>query len=114
MRFATSSLAIVADDWLFDHSEATWLLRYGHRREETRFPKAAAERIALAEEIGRDGSRLLTAIFDPHAPTFLREIPAVQILRQIWAQNYYWDEGVLHWRESEDLPPAKALHQFSL
>lgn len=107
MRFALNSLAIVADDWLLDHSEAAWLLRYGHRIEETHFPKEATKRTALAEEIGRDGSQLLTDIFDPHSPAFLREISAVQILRQIWMQNYYWDEGVLRWRESSDIPPQK-------
>jgi transposase len=107
MRFVLGSIAIVADGWLLHHSDDTWVLRYGHRIEEVHLPKAATERTALAEEIGRDGSTLLTDIFDPHAPVFLCEIPAVQILRQIWTQNYYWDEGVLRWRESGDLPPQK-------
>jgi transposase len=107
MRFALNSLSIIADDWVLHHSDADWIFRYGHRIEETRFPKVATERIALAEEIGRDGSILLADIFDSHSPAFLREIPAVQILRQIWVQNYYWDEGVLRWRESTDIPPQK-------
>ena len=107
MRFALNSLAIVAADWLLHHSDDAWLFRYGHRIEEIRFPKAAVERQALAEEIGRDGSLLLSDIFDDRSPTFLREIPAVQILRQIWVQNYSWDEGVLRWRENGDLPEQK-------
>jgi transposase len=32
-----------------------------------------------------------------------REIPAVQIPRQIWVQNYYWDEGVLRRCESTNI-----------
>jgi|SRR6266487_201209 len=107
MRFALNSLALVGADWLFHHSDASWLLRYGHRIEETRFPKTPADRQALAEEIGRDGSVLLADIFDDHAPLFLRELPAIHILQQVWMQNYYWDEGVLRWRESGDLPPQK-------
>jgi transposase len=42
----------------------------------------------LAEVIGRDGSTLLTDIFALDAPALLREIPAVEILRRIWVQNY--------------------------
>lgn len=52
MRFALNSLAVVADEWLLHHSDTAWLLRYGHRIEEPRFPKAAAERTALAETFG--------------------------------------------------------------
>jgi hypothetical protein len=31
MRFAPGSLAIVAGDWLLQHSEEEWVHRYGHR-----------------------------------------------------------------------------------
>jgi transposase len=31
MRFALNSLAVVAGDWLLDHSDTAWLYRYGHR-----------------------------------------------------------------------------------
>jgi transposase len=34
-------------------------------------------------------------------------IPAVQILRRIWVQNYVWVEGQLHWRSNDQLPPGK-------
>jgi transposase len=105
MRFAINSLAVVAGDWLLEHSDAAWLGRYGHRIEERRLPQSQAGRLALAETIGRDGSRLLTDLFDEAAPAFLREIPAVKILRQVWVQNYRYD-GQLHWRESSDIPPA--------
>src|SRR5579863_2787838 len=84
MRFALNSLSIIADDWVLHHSDADWIFRYGHRIEETRLPKPTAERLALAEQIGRDGSNLLADIFASHSPAFLREVPAVQILRQIW------------------------------
>jgi transposase len=107
MRFALNSLATIAPSWLLHHSDAAWIFRYGHRIEEICFPKLPAERQALAEEIGCDGSLLLADIFDEYAPLFLREIPAVQILRQIWMQNYYWQEGVLRWRDSGDLPPQR-------
>jgi transposase len=59
MRFALNSLAVVAGDWLLDHSDPEWLDRYGHRIEEARLPRSQTERQALAEVIGGDGSTLL-------------------------------------------------------
>jgi transposase len=49
----------------------------------------------------------LAHIYTADAPAWLREIPAVEILRRIWIQNYVWVEGQLHWRSNEDLPPGK-------
>jgi transposase len=83
MRFALNSLAVVAGDWLLEHSDETWLYRYGHRIEEKQFPKNQADRLEVAETLGRDGWSLLTALFDPAAPVWLREIPAVQVLRRV-------------------------------
>ena len=45
-------------------------------------------------------------IYAADAPAWLREIPAVQILRRIWIQNYVWVEGQLHWRDNDHLPPG--------
>jgi transposase len=83
MRFVLNSLAVVAPDWLLEHSDAEWVERDVHRIEESRLPRSQADRQALAEMIGEDGRKVLTAVFDPLAPTWLREIPAVQVLRQI-------------------------------
>ncbi len=49
---------------------------------------------------------LLSAIYEAAAPGFLPEIPAVEILRQVWVQNYTWSDGKISWRSSEDIPPA--------
>ncbi len=95
MRFALNSVAVVAGGWLLALSPPEWLDRYGHRIEESRLPQSQEERQAVAELIGRDGSNLLAAIYAADAPAWLREIPAVQILRRIWIQNYVWIEGQL-------------------
>lgn len=114
MRFALNSLAVVAGDWLLEYSDAAWLYRYGHRIEERRLPQSQAGRLAAAETIGQDGWKLLSDLFAEATPAFLREIPAVKILRQVWVQNYRYDDGQLHWRESSDIPPAALAHQFAL
>ncbi len=71
MRFALNSLAVVAGDWLLEHSDEAWLHRYGHRVEERRLPQSQASRLAVAETIGQDGWRLLTDLFDEAAPADL-------------------------------------------
>ena len=106
MRFALSSLAVVAGDWLLEHSDPEWLDRYGHRIEEAHLPHHQTEHQALAEIIGRDGSLLLTAIFAPSAPPLLRTIPAVEVLRRIWVQNSCWMAGQIYWRGNDDIAPA--------
>jgi transposase len=41
----------------------------------------------------------------------MRDIPAVQVLRQVWVQQFYapTDEQPVRWRVAEDLPPAAVL-----
>jgi transposase len=60
----------------------------------------------LAELIEGDGQKVLTAVFDPLVPGWLREIAAIQVLRRIWVQNYLSEDGHLRWREAEVIPPA--------
>jgi hypothetical protein len=74
-------------------------------------PKGQAEREALAEQIGRDGLRVLTAIYAPAAPPWLRTVPAVETLRQVWLQQYYapQDAGPPRWRTGDDVPPASQM-----
>ncbi|MGZ6278864.1 MAG: hypothetical protein ACXWPP_09415 [Ktedonobacteraceae bacterium] len=78
-----SSLAVVAPDWLLAHSDAEWTQRYGHRIEESRLPTSEGDRLTFSELIGEDGWKVLSVVFDPLAPSWVREIPAVQVLRQI-------------------------------
>lgn len=107
LRHALNSLAIVAPEWLLSLSQPEWLDRYEDRFEDYRLPEAAAERLALANEVGRDGSRLLGAVVAPDAPEWLHHIPAVETLRQVWLQNYTWTEQeTLRWRANDETPPA--------
>lgn len=52
---------------------------------------------------------MLSAIYADPAPGWLREVPAVQVLRRVWVQNFYWEEGELYWRDLSNTPPAGAL-----
>lgn len=75
----------------------------------TGFPTRREEREELAAMIGGDGRILLTLIDAPSSPTWLREIPAVLILRRVWIQQFYAHEQDARWRNATDLPPASLL-----
>jgi len=109
LRHALDTLAAVAPDWLRAWAPAAWYDRYCTRIETTRRPLTEAERDGLAATIGADGRHLLTVVYGPEAPGWLREVPAVQTLRQVWLQNYYAPDaatGVLRLRAAPDLPPT--------
>ncbi len=107
MRHALNSLAVVAPAWVQAVSQPDWVERYARRAEDTRLPKDQQAREALALTIGADGYALLGAAYAPDAPAWLRQVPAVETLRRVWAQNYYTEGAALSWRtEAQGLPPS--------
>lgn len=106
LRAALNSLAAAAPEWLARHADAEWPDRYGRLFEEWRLPKGEAPRKALGEVIGTDGHRLLAAVYDPSAPAWLRELPAVQTLRRAWVSQLLVEQDRITWRDRTDLPPA--------
>ena len=108
LRHALDTLARVAPDWLRAWVPAAWLDRYGRRFQDYRLPTGKDARTALAEQIGADGRHLLAALYDPAAPTWLREVPAVRTLWRCWLQQFHAGDP-LRWRAAEDLPPAPLL-----
>ena len=131
LRQALNCLAVVAPAWLQAQLQPTWdewVERYGQRFTDYRLPRAEPAQVALAEAIGVDGRRLLSAIYDPASPPWLREVPAVETLRQVWVQQYHaipagpagavghasQDDpppGTPRWRGDRDLPPASQFIQ---
>jgi hypothetical protein len=62
--------------------------RYGTPMTSWRPPQSEARRRELAIAYARDGYALLEAVYDPSAPGWLRELPAVDVLRRVPLQNY--------------------------
>jgi hypothetical protein len=75
---ALNILAQVAPEWVRAHAKPIWAERYGHRVEDYRLPKGKEDRRRYAEEIGADGWELLALVEAPDAPTWLRDLPAVE------------------------------------
>lgn len=109
MRFALNQLAEAAPEWLTPQLRPEWRDRYGHRLEESRLPKDNAERQALAETIGRDGVQLLAALQATTTPEPVRQHPAAEVLRQVWAQQFDLRADGVRWRTAEEMPPAAEL-----
>jgi hypothetical protein len=106
LRHALNCLASVAPEWLREHSQPEWVDRYGGRLEDSRLPSGEAERQVWVQRVGQEGASLLSALGEPDAPSWLREVPAVEIVRRVWLQNDQWSEGQLSWRSAENIPPA--------
>ena len=107
LRHLLNSLAIVAPEWVVAQSQPAWHRRYGARCDDYRLPESKDGRDALATVVGADGLALLTAIYTPDAPRWLREVPAVQTMCQVWIRNYTWTaQGTSRWHTNDELPPA--------
>jgi transposase len=50
---------------------------------------------------------VLAAVYASDAPDWLRQVPALETLRQVWVQQFYVQDGQTRWRtEAEGIPPA--------
>jgi transposase len=84
VRAALEAVAAAAPDWLAGVIDDSWQQVYGQRIDEIRLPESETRRTALAVQYGKDGCHLLEAVRSPGAPSWLRELPAVEALRAIW------------------------------
>lgn len=109
MAHALHQLLQLHPIWAQAMLPSDWLIRYGVRFDDFRLPTDLSKRQALAEQIGRDGLALLEALYRVEAPAELRQLQAVDVLRRIWVQQYWIDDGTLRWREDRNLPPNALL-----
>ena len=51
----------------------------------------------------------MLAAYAPDVPSEVRSAPAVEVLRQIWVQQYDGPEPEPRWRSDHDVPPSAQL-----
>jgi transposase len=85
---ALNQLSAAAPAWVQQHVPLDWYTRYGLRADQMRLPKEASKRAALARQVGLDGYQLLDAVWAATSAPYLRTLPAVEALRQMWVQQY--------------------------
>jgi transposase len=114
VRAAVEAVIAAAPGWFETVFEvAGWSARYGRRIDSWRLPAAQTKRDRLAHEYGADGYFLIEAVYSARAPFWLRELPAVQVLRTVLLQNYYAREDATGKRvirrrdaDKDGIPPA--------
>jgi transposase len=112
LQAALDAIADAAPDWLCAWVAPEWYRRYGQPLTEFRLPQKKAEREALVVEIGWDGIHLLEHVyFDPATPLEVCHLEAVEILRQIWLQQFVLMDDQLRQRSREEMPPAARIIQ---
>lgn len=111
LRQALNALARQAPHWLRRQVPERWFEIYAKPFDDYRLPEAKDKRQALAEAIGEDGRLLLKLLQSPHAPSGLLDLAAVQVLGQVWQQQFYpaEPEQALRLRKAEDLPESAEL-----
>jgi len=106
MRAVLNEVATVAPGWLQAMAPTAWYERYGRPVENYRLPKTEAARQDLAATIGADGQQLLSSIDAATEQTELAQLPAVQVLRQVWATQYVTEDGSMRLGSAAELPPS--------
>jgi hypothetical protein len=115
VRAALEALAAACPDWLAARlCTSDWARRYGARIDSWRLPSGKAAREELLIQYARDGYALVSACYEDSAPAWVRELPAVQVLRTVLVQNFHLDRDgqgreVIRRREAgleSGLPPA--------
>jgi len=89
VRAALEALAAAHPAWLDQRvCVADFARRYGTPMTSWGPPLSQPEQGELAIAYARDGYALLEAVYDRAAPPWLRELPAVDVLRRVLVQNY--------------------------
>ena len=89
VRAAVEALAAAHPGWLAQRiCVPDWTGRYGTPLTSWRPPGSQAKQDELAIAYARDGYTLLEAVYAASSPPWLRELPAVDVLRRVLVQNY--------------------------
>lgn len=105
LRSTLNVLATVAPEWLAQVVDPDWFERYGTRVEASRLPQKREAQAQWLLQVGMDGHCLLEQIYGEAAPPWLRQVPAVDLLRQVWVQQYVLEANQVRVRPPEQMPP---------
>lgn len=109
LRATLNEIATVAPQWLKQIIGNDWVERYSWRFDNYRLPKKKTERELLAKQIGLDGHKLLEQLWLVNEENLadLRHLWSVEVMRQVWLQQYTLINQQLVWRnpDSIGLPP---------
>lgn len=112
IRSSLNRIARVDPDWLSQILPQDWIDRYSQRFTEWHLPKQASKRQDLVNQIGQDGYDFLSIIYQNDDLDHLRVLKEVEIMRQIWVQQFVCDEAdFVKLRDLKDTPQGANLIQ---
>src|SRR6266542_149601 len=88
MRTALAALARLDEVWLAGVMPAHCAERYGRSARHERQPTGAAAVRQYVAQVGADGIALLQAVYGSTAPAGGPGVAAVEVLRQVWVQQF--------------------------
>jgi transposase len=89
VRAALEALTAARPDWVAERiCVPDFARRYGTPLTSWRPPASQARQDELAITYARDGYALLEAVYDKTSPAWLRELPAIDVLRRVLLQDY--------------------------
>lgn len=106
---ALAALAALDPAWLQGIAQPHWYDRYRAEWASARLPKGQAKRAELVLAIGADGCYLLACLAHPAAPAQAHALPAVQLLQQVWTQQFDCSGSAVQARTPDTLPPGAEL-----
>ncbi len=108
--YVLNGLSEVAPDWVRAHVPGEWVERYGERLFHERLPQAEEEREQYANQVGKDGRTLLDALQAPGTEGWMKTLPAVTPLRQIWEQQFEPQDQGGCWRQQPAFPASQRIN----
>jgi hypothetical protein len=88
LRAALEAVAVTAPEWLTSWMPRARQEQYGARVGSYRLPSDESERTQLTWRIAVAGYQFLETAIGATAPAWLRQVPAVGILRTVWLQQF--------------------------
>jgi transposase len=97
LRLAVVALVEANREWCEEVIPPSWEEKYGERFVRQRYSEQ--EWKEYETNIGNDGAWLLKRLRDGGAPAELQELPEVQVLSTVWAQQFHEAQGQMVYKE---------------
>jgi transposase len=106
MRLALEALAEQDPVWLRSIAPSHWYERYNRILTTFRLPRGKQKQAELAFEIGADGFYLLEIVQSGQTPAGIIQLPELELLHQVWEQQFEQAEGQIRWHTPQEMPPG--------
>lgn len=101
LRVALEAIAATDEGWLAPLVTSDWIRLYGEAVHGERLVRRGTDLDAYVLQVGADGMSLLHAVYREDTPAVISRLPQVETLRQVWVQQYFYDQnGQLCWRQA--------------